>query len=60
MWRLEPTEEYEARSRQYEKKHQREFTAVQVNQAATYLAALQAGANPLQIKFGFVHVEKQG
>jgi hypothetical protein len=56
---LEPTEEYEARSRQYEKKHPREFTAVQVNQA-TYLAALQAGANPLQIKFGFVHVETHG
>lgn len=59
MWTLEPTEEYAARSRQYEKKHPLELTAVQVN-LATYLAALEAGAKPLQIKFGFVHVEQCG
>jgi hypothetical protein len=59
MWTLEPTEQYATRTRQYEKKHPLELTAVQVNQA-TYLAALEAGAKPLQIKFGFIHVEQHG
>jgi len=59
MWELLPTEEFKARYRQYEKKRPRELSAVLVNQE-TYLAALRAGTNPLQIKFGFVHVEKHG
>jgi hypothetical protein len=59
MWKLEASERYEARHRRYEKKHPRELAAVLKNQA-TYLAALKVGTNPLQIKFGFVHPERQG
>jgi hypothetical protein len=59
MWKLEPTEECGRRFRYYEKKRPRELKAVLVNQA-TYLAALQAGNKPLQIKYGFVHVEQNG
>src|SRR4051812_580804 len=60
MWKLsEPTERFESRHRRYEKKHPRELEAV-LNNSATYLAALQAGTNPLQVKFGFVRQEGQG
>ena len=59
MWTIEPTEEYERRHRRYEKNHPRELKAVLVNQA-TYLAALQMGINPLQIKYGFIHPDGMG
>jgi hypothetical protein len=59
MWKLEPTEDYLRCSRYYEKKHRRELRAVLVN-LATYVAALQVGTNPLQVKFGFIHPEGMG
>lgn len=59
MWQLEPTEDYERRFRWYEKKRRRELEAVLRN-LQTYMEALRAGNKPMQIKFGFVHVEPNG
>ncbi|HEY7313836.1 MAG TPA: hypothetical protein VH643_31085 [Gemmataceae bacterium] len=59
MWQLEPTDDYERQFRRYEKKHPRELEAVLRN-LQTYFEALRAGNKPLQIKYGFVHVEPDG
>jgi hypothetical protein len=59
MWRLKPTEEYQKRAKDYEKRWPRELLAIFDN-LDTYLGALNEGTNPLQVKFGFVHPEGQG
>lgn len=59
MWQIEPTDDYERQFRWYEKKHRRELEAVLRN-LQTYLEALRAGNKPMQIKYGFVHVEPSG
>lgn len=59
MWQLEPTDDYERQFRWYEKKRPRELEAVLRN-LQTYLEALRAGNKPMQIKYGFVHVEPIG
>lgn len=59
MWQLEPTDDYERQFRWYEKKRSRELEAVLRN-LQTYFEALRAGNKPMQIKYGFVHVEPSG
>lgn len=59
MWQLAPTDNYERQFRWYEKKRPRELEAVLRN-LQTYFEALRAGNKPMQIKYGFVHVEPSG
>lgn len=58
-WRQRPTEDFGRRFGRYEKKHRRELEAVLRN-LARYMEALNVGANPLQVKFGFIHSEGKG
>lgn len=59
MWDPESTDEFERRSKRYEKKHPRELKAVLAN-LAVIRASLQQGTNPQKLPFGFIHVEPHG
>lgn len=59
MWTQEATQTYTARIKWLAKKREREYRGVLKN-LNTYFTALCAGANPLQIKFGFIHPERRG
>lgn len=50
---------FSTRYRVYEKKRPRELAAVLEN-FNRYFNALNAGVNPLQVKFGFIHSEGKG
>jgi hypothetical protein len=57
MWKINPaTDDYDGRRKWYAKKKSRELGAVDEN-LARYLAALNNGARPLQIKDGAVRSE---
>jgi hypothetical protein len=53
------TDGYDSRSKRYAKKHEREWLAILEN-LDTYQVALNEGAKPLQVKFGFLHFEPNG
>jgi len=59
MWSLQITDEYAARVKRFEKKHDRELIAVLIN-LDQYHKALNEGAKPLQVHFGFMHTEPMG
>jgi hypothetical protein len=58
-WRQAYTENYERAHRRYGKKHPRELKAVERN-LSRYLNALEDGAFPHQVRFGFIHPEPGG
>lgn len=59
MWKVEPTDEFERRLRQFEKKRPRELAAVLEN-LQRYQDALNDGGRLETIKFGFIHHEPKG
>ena len=59
MWVIQRTDEYERRSRSYQKKHPRELAAV-LDNLDTLHQALNRGVKPRQARFGFIHVEPSG
>jgi hypothetical protein len=59
MWDYEPDEMFDRRAKRYQKDHPRELQAVLTN-LNILQKALQAGANPQKIPFGFIHVEQRG
>lgn len=59
MWQQEPTDDFQRQLRWFEKKRPRELAAVLVN-LQTYLTALNAGSQPLQIGYRFIHPEGHG
>jgi len=60
MWKFKRTDEYIRKHARYEKKGYGDEIIASLNNVDTYFRALEAGANPLQISFGFVHDERQG
>ncbi len=58
-WILDPSDEFARRQKYYEKKHSRELQAVLAN-LDFYVASLNNGVLPHQIKSGFIHTEGQG
>jgi hypothetical protein len=59
MWTIEAHDEYLRRAKNFRKRWSREHDAV-LDNLDTYLGALNEGANPLQVKLGFVHPEGMG
>src|SRR5262245_19199971 len=59
MWETRTTDVFRRRYERFEKNRPRELSAAMKN-AQTYLTALTAGSNPLQIRHGFVHTEGRG
>jgi len=59
MWQLQVTEECQTRIKRFSKRRDREVIAVMDN-LDTYHKALDEGAKPLQVKFGFMHFEPMG
>jgi len=59
MWSLQKSPFFEARFRKFQKKHPEEAIAV-LNNLDTYFKALCTGANPINIKSGFIHHEPEG
>jgi hypothetical protein len=59
MWELEPSEEYERRAKRYAKKQPRELIAVLAN-LQTIRDALDEGADPRRLPYGFLHIEPRG
>ena len=59
MWNVEPTNDFERRYRQFEKKNPNELRATLAN-LQRYIDALNEGGKPEIIQFGFIHREPQG
>jgi len=59
MWATKPLPQYEKRCKRWSKKHRQEFTKVH-ERLNTVLKALNCGANPDRLPFGFIHPEKEG
>ena len=59
MWDFEPTEEFGRRVKRFKKDNPRELNAATVN-LRKLQRALQEGANPLNLPFGFIHREQRG
>lgn len=59
MWSLSPEDDYLNRRKKWPKKYKRELLATH-NNLDTFVKALNAGACPIQAKFGFVHAEPAG
>jgi len=58
-WKIEKSDFFDNRFNRFQKKHRAEALAV-LNNLDTYFRALTEGANPLQIKAGFIHNEPEG
>lgn len=59
MWGFKPTEEYARRFKRWQKDNPRELAAV-LDNLDLYLRTLQEGGKPEQVRFGFMHPEKNG
>jgi hypothetical protein len=59
VWVIQKSLFFEARFKRFQKKHHEEAKAV-LNNLDTYLRALCAGANPVNIQAGFIHHEPEG
>ena len=58
-WKIEKSGFFESRFKRFQKKHRDEALTV-LNNLDSYFKALNEGANPLQIKAGFIHNEPEG
>lgn len=58
-WKIEFSVFSEARFERFKKKHPEETKAV-LNNLDTYMATLNAGTNPMNVKAGFIHHEPDG
>jgi hypothetical protein len=59
MWDYEPSEGYDRSAKWYAKKRPRELTAV-LDNLETIRAALNEGADPRRLPYGFLHIEPHG
>ena len=58
-WKMESTEKYLCKYKEYSKDHLRELAAM-IDNLKTYFNSLSNGVNPLQMNDGFIHNERQG
>lgn len=58
-WKIEFSVFFESRFERFKKKHPEETKAV-LNNLDTYMATLNAGTNPMNVKAGFIHHEPDG
>jgi hypothetical protein len=59
VWVIQKSPFFEARFKRFQKKHPEEAKTI-LNNLDTYLRALCAGANPVNIQAGFIHHEPEG
>ena len=59
MWQLARSDTYERRFKRFSKDYPRELAAA-VEHTETYFESLHRGANPLNLKFGWLHNEGRG